>query len=476
MNNINMKIKFFLPSVIIAFAFSFVGLNKNNSYADSGLRIDNLDLPKVSSVTLKNGLKIFQIADELPRLTITLSAGFGRLYETNSNAGISDMAAKVLSLAGSKKYPADVLHNTIESIGGKFAIESSYEETIIIIEVLDKYSDLAFDILEDIVKNPNLDEKIIEKARSLLLEDERRKVDNPDALAFEKAREIIFSGSGYGAVVSAKSLKAITKSDIENVLNNYFTADNMLMGISSSLDIKEIEKYTAAFSTLKKTPENINKDYNTDIKAISASITEKSKNIYLLPKNIPQATIVAGTLAPDIKNSGMYSLTLMNDILGGSDFNSRLMLEIREKRGLAYSVQSVTRFRKKTGVFLAFAQTKNETADTSLSLLLENIDQISKSDVKDHEIKLAKDSIKNSYIFEFDSPINILKKYSFLSYNELPDSFFLDYLARIDKVTPEDIRKNTARMLTNGLIKVVVGKKELESKLSRFGKVVVIGE
>jgi predicted Zn-dependent peptidase len=189
--------KILLICIILTAVFTQFELNLNYASAQSKtIKIDNIDLPQVKSLSSKNGLRIFYIKDDMPRLIIVLSAGFGKLYESNTNAGISELLAQTLSLAGSKKYPADVLHNTIESIGGQFRVDSSYEETQIIIEVIEKYSDLAFDILRDMVLNPNMDAKIIEKARSLLLEDLRRKKDNPDMLAFEKAREIIFNSNG----------------------------------------------------------------------------------------------------------------------------------------------------------------------------------------------------------------------------------------------------------------------------------------
>jgi zinc protease len=435
------------------------------------IKIDNIDLPRVNSLTTNNGLRLFYIKDELPRVIIVLSAGFGKLYEDNSNAGISDLLAQTLSLAGSKKYPADVLHNTIESIGGRFAVQSSFEETQLVIEVIEKYSGLAYDILTDMIVNPNLDGKIIEKARSLLLEDLRRKKDSPDMLAFDKTKEIIFNGAGYGAYPTEKSLNSISRNDLAGVINNYFTAKNMIVGIASSQSFNEIVNSLKGLEALK---EGNVINYNTDMNALKASITEKSKKIYLLPKNIPQAVIVVGTVAPDIKDAGIYPVSLMNDILGGNDFSSRLMHEIRVKRGLAYSVQSTVRFRKNTGIFFAFAQTRNESADTALSLILENIFLMPKLQVKNDELKSAKDSIKNSYIFEFDTPASILKKYSFLSYNGLPESFLFDYVKRIESVSKEEIQKTSAELFDKGLIKLVVGKRELEKSLSKFGNVVII--
>ena len=464
--------KIFLSCIILTTVLMQAEPNLNPASAQSKIiKIDNIDLPQVKSLNMKNGLRLFYIKDELPRLIIVLSAGFGKLYETNINAGISDLLAQTLSLAGSKKYPADVLHNTIESIGGQFSIQSSFEETQIVIEVIEKYSGLAFDILRDIVLNPNMDANIIEKARSLLLEDLRRKKDNPDILAFDKAKEIIFNGTGYGAYPTEKSLKSISKDDLKNTFNNYFTAKNIIVGAASSQSFSEIENNLKGFDGLK---EGAVMNYNVDVNALKASLTEKSKKIYLLPKDIPQAAIVVGTVSPGIKDSGFYALSLMNDILGGSDFNSRLMREIRVKRGLAYAVQSVIRFRKNTGIFFAYSQTRNESADTALSLLVENIEQMANYQVKNEELKLAVDSIKNSYIFEFDTPASILKKYSFLSYNGLPESFLFDYVKRMETVSKIEIQKASRELFGKGLIKLVIGRKELEKTLSKFGSVVII--
>jgi zinc protease len=465
--------KYFLFCIILALVTLMQpDINSNFASAQSkAIKIDNIDLPQVKSLSTKNGLGLFYIKDELPRLIIILSAGFGKLYENNLNAGISDLLAQTLSLAGSKKYPADVLHNTIESIGGRFSVQSSFEETLIVVEVIEKYSGLALDILSDMVMNPNLDEKILEKARSLLLEDLRRKKDSPDMLAFDKAKEIIFNGTGYGAYPTEKSLNSISRNDLLKIMNNYFTAKNIILGIASPQNFNEIENNLKGFESLK---EGAVMNYSTDINAIKASLAEKSKKIYLLPKDIPQAVIVVGTVAPDIKDAGFYPLSLMNDILGGSDFSSRLMHEIRVKRGLAYAVQSTIRFRKNTGIFFAFAQTRNDSADTALSLMLENIEQMSKFQVKNEELKLAKDSIKNSYIFEFDTPANILKKYSFLSYNSLPESFLFNYVKSMEDVSKDEIQKAAGELFGKGLVKMVVGKKELEKKLSKFGSVVII--
>ncbi len=454
--------------IIIILIFCCIFLTADNAFTESDISIS---LSEVKPFTLGNGIRTFYIKDDLPQLLIMVSVGYGKLYEKSGNAGISEMLAGTMGMAGSKNFPAGVLNGTIESIGGKISITSLWEETYIIIKVLSKYADTAFAILSDLLANPDINPVYVEKARSLLLENIRRKKDDPDLLAFEKLREIIFSGEGYGAVPSEKTVKSITAKDLSDIINNYFTGGNIIIGISGSISSEAVKNYlNKSLNMIKK---GAAPGYEADIKKLSASIKEKSGRIYLVPRDIPQSTIAVGTMAPPIKDSGAFPLVEMDYILGGSSFTSRLMNEIRVKRGLSYSVQSILRFRKKTGIFIAFAQTKNETADTALSLILENIKLMTEQPVSDEELKLTKESIRNSYIFEFDTPENLLNKYIFSSYNELPDSYHRDYIKNIESVSSEEILNYSRKIFNNGLIKVVIGNIGLKNKLGKFGEVII---
>ncbi len=469
-NNAILRISVILCTLIIL----SIRTASHGLFASDKIHISEIELPSVKSIQMNDGLKGYYIKDELPRMTISVSIAFGKLNETALNAGISDLLSKALLLSGSKKYPAQTLHDTVENIGGRFMIQSFWEDTVISIEVLERYSKLALDIIEDIVLNPDLNKNMVENARSLLLEEIRRKQDSPDALAFENVRKIIFNGDSYGATQSEETLKSITIKDLEQTITNYFCGENIIIGISGQKNFKDIENnFKQRFLTLRKGKKL---DYSVNTDKLKSSIALNSKNIYLIPKELPQATIVLGTIAPDNKDKRIYSLTLMDYILGGGSFTSRLMHEIRVRRGLAYAVQSVIKFRKNTGVFIAFAQTNNESTYDTLSLLIKNIEIMTNSEVKDEELKLAKDSIKNSYIFEFATPADVLNQYTFLDYNGLPESFLTGYIGNIEKVTKKDIIENSSLLFKNGLIKVVVGKKELAEKLGKFGNVVILQE
>jgi len=470
-----------LKKIIILFLFIFLLKSWTYpSYKGFALRESKghtnditIEIPDLKSFVTGNGIQVFYIEDELPQLAIIVTIGFGKLYENKNNAGISDLLAKTLTLSGSKKYPGASLHQTIESIGGRISIHSTWETTIISLRVIEKHSELAFNILVDLLEHPKLDNEHIKHARSLLLERVRRKNDRPSEIAFEKAREIIFDGDTYGAICSKKSLNSITRNDLLKVWETYFRSKNIIMGISTSINYSKIRDYVKTkFNKLRRGGRRV---YAVDSKKISDSMREKSKKIYLIPKDIPQSTIVVGTIAPNISDNRIFSLTLMNYILGGGSFNSRLMKEIRVKRGLAYVVQSVIKFRKKTGVFLAFAQTKTESLDLTLSLLLSNIQIMTEKQVMDDELQWAKESLRNSYIFEFDTYIDLLNKFITLNYNGLTEKYLKDYPNNITKVTNKNIVNSCRDIIGNGLVKVVVGKKEiLMKKLKQYGEVILV--
>jgi len=196
--------------------------------------------------------------------------------------------------------------------------------------------------------------------------------------------------------------------------------------------------------------------------------------VFFYEKDIPQCTIVFGAPVPDIHYQGAYALSVMNYILGGGSFNSRLMNEIRVKRGLAYSVMSVVRFRHRTGVFIAFAQTENQNADRVMELLDSGIRGMTSAAGLAGELDWAKRSILNSFIFNFDTPMNILSNRIEIEYNGLPDTYYSDYPGNISRVTVDDMRREAGLISSAGMVRLVVGKGDIRDRLSRFGEVVLI--
>ncbi len=245
----------------------------------------------------------------------------------------------------------------------------------------------------------------------------------------------------------------------------------MMVGINASGAFSDLfAAASRSFAALKK---GERRDYAGAAAEAALSLKENRGRVFLYPKDIPQATIVLATEAPAIHDSGTYALSLMNFILGSGSFNSRLMTEIRVRRGLAYAVQSVMRFRRGTGVFMAYAQTEDASANQVLSLMRENIASMSHV-LTGSDLDWAKKSIANRYVFNFDTGFNVLENHLARRYNGLPADYHERYIERIMAVSTKDVLAKSAALLQGGLITVVVGKKDLAAALAPLGEVVIL--
>lgn len=457
---------------ITAFCALLVLLWNGRLPAAPGPGMESIKLPPVETAVLENGLRLFYIRDELPQVTIVVSFGFGKLYETRDTAGIAELIAKTVSLGGSRSYPGSALHEKIDSMGGRLSVASSFENTVISIKVLDRFRDEAFAIAADLAINPNLGPPYLDNAKSLVADSIRRKYDDPAEIAFDRAKAIIFDGEGYGSLPTTERIQSFTPAQVRETWEKYCTAGGAMVGISSSLGLDETlrlcRKHFSSMTAGGGAP------YGADREKALERVRANRGKIFFYPKDIPQSTIVLGTAAPDIRYRGADALEIMNYVLGGGTFSSRLMTEIRVKRGLAYAVQSILRPRNRIGLFLAFAQVENRTAAETLGLLTDNIKKMAGEDITGRELAWARSAISNSFIFQFDTPMNVLSNYMFLAYNNLPADYFTGYLARIGGVKETDVRAEARALLDAGLVTVVVGNESVIGDLKKLGDVVIL--
>ena len=342
----------------------------------SGTPARSLELPPVSASVLDNGIRLFHVRDDLPMVTVTLSAGFGRLYEDRETAGLSDLLAMTMSLGGSGAYPGGALHEKVDAMGGRLSVSASWERVTISIKVLDRFREEAFAIAGDLAANPTLGEEYLDNAKALVIDSIKRKYDDPADIAFEKARERIFGGMGYGAVPSEETVRSHSRERVREAWKRHFAGRNIMVGVAASIDRREAERLGRKHFSRIEPGGPVT--YRVDIGETRERVRGARARVFFLRKDIPQCAIVVGTVAPDIRHPGGYALELMNYVLGGGSFNSRLMEEIRVRRGMAYAVQSVYRPRSGTGVFLAYAQTENRHAAEVLGLLAGNIERVAR--------------------------------------------------------------------------------------------------
>ncbi len=452
----------------IVVILTFCAIYTSWAGTDSG----NAVMPEVKNHRLDNGVTILRINDDLPKTEIYVSISYGRLYEDMGNAGMSQVIANLLMVSGSKKYPGDSAIRSIEAVGGEINVHPGWENISIDIKVLSRDAGLAFDILSDMLTNPIFTDKGVQDSGRFIYQKYMRSLDDPASRGMEKLREIIFEGKGYGAGITTGSIKSITRASVGDIWDRYVTGGNIIVSVSSSIDDESLlSMCKKSFGVVKPGKREY---YTVDTEKILAGIPAKSANIYLIPAELDQATILTGVPAAAISYEGNYAIAVMDYILGGGSFGSRLMTQIRERRGLAYSVYSYVVNRYTTGFFYSFAQTRNEEVGNVLGLMNENIRLMYEQPVLEEELSWAIQSIINSYVFTFSKISQILDNYFAIEYYGLDKNYFTGYTSRISSVTPEQIMSESRKLFGNGLVTVIVGKRELEKDLSKFGKVIIV--
>ncbi len=416
-----------------------------------------ITLPHIETIN-SNGVNVFYAQDTLPQYTVYITIGAGSLYENAANAGISQMAALVLSLGGSKHYPN--INEYIDAIGGRYAVSASFETITITMRVHQDEAAKVCAILADIIANPLFDEKLTATARFMCKQQIQQKQDDPMTIAMEKARQSIFGDSGYGAVMTPESLDKIDVTELQQFWKRYVVNNNVRIGVVTSLPKeKVVENITQLTHAL---PGGVALDYTVDIER--AKCTTSNKGIYFIEKDIPQSTIVIATVAPSLQSNNRYALEVGNYILGGGTFNSWFMNEIRVKRGYAYSTGSVLRMRKNVGLFLAYAQTQAATTLSTIEVMEKVLAQYYQSGPSAEELQWAKDALVKSYIFDFNSLRDIIQFYMWLDYNGLPISYIHEYPDGIKSVSHNSILQSFKDILSSYSI-VIVGNKEVKRQL-----------
>jgi len=459
---------------ILMFIFcSAVVLPANNSLPGGNAEKDvDISIPQVKEFTTSSGVTVFYLQDSLPHFSVSVSTGYGKIYENTDNAGISEMLANTLNMGGSKKHPGSSIHRAVESLGGQYSVNASWENITISFRFLQRHAEKASKILRGIVNEPNFDSRYVDNARSVLLDSVRRREDRPEQLAFEKLRQILFDGNGYGAVMTEKTLKSIDGDDLSALWKSHAVTKNIRVGVVTSLPLAQVKNLMeAVFSSI---PKGEAQYYSVDRKGINQVLKNNADTVFLIQKDIPQSTIVFGTIAPEMRNSSTYPLSVGNYILGGGSFSSRLMREVRVKRGLAYSVSSIARFRRNTGIFLAYAQTGTDTTKKTMNLIDSLLREFADKGPNAEEMSWARESVLNSYIFEFDSPYSIIGKHIWLDYNTLPDNYLEKYPEKIQNVSGKEVLKEYTTLFQKGFIRVVVGNESLKKRLESSVKVKVV--
>ncbi|MBI4620513.1 MAG: insulinase family protein [Desulfobacterales bacterium] len=423
--------------------------------------------PKGQRVVLDNGVILYILEDhELPVLNLSAVIRTGSVYEPADKTGLAELTGTVMRTGGTRSMNPDEINDQLEYIAGSVETGIGSESGSASLSVMKKDTDIGLKIFADIMMNPRFDQEKLDLAKKQEIEVIRRRNDNPDSIAFREFRRLLYKDNPRGRISTVESINAITRTDLVEFHNRFFRPENVMLAISGDFQKDEIvKKVEKSFQGWEKTGTKIPKE--------PPPLYSFEKSVNYAFKDVPQSTIILGHLAVRKTHPDYFTFKVLNFILGESGFNSRLTSEIRSNRGLAYSVGSIYRGDVEYGVFAVICQTKSVTTSNVISLIYNIIRDLKKNGVTEKELRWAKESIVNKFIFSFTSSASVVNQQMIVDYDNLPEDFLERYQENISKVTLEDIKRVAKKHLyPDRSILVVVGKsKDFDKPLSEFGEV-----
>jgi len=403
---------------------------------------------------------LFSQQSELPLVTLELIIKAGTLEEPPGKEGLANLTASLL-LNGTKSRPSAKIAEELDFMGAHLGAAGGDDFATVSLTVLKKDLGPALDLFKDILLNSIFPvaemQRKVSQFKAALTSDE----DEPMVVASRAFAKNLYGSFPYGHPVrgTVQGLSAITRNDLVDFHRQYYRPNNAVLSLVGDLTLDEARQWvTKTFGAWAATPIPAAK-----LPPIPP-LTQRREVV--IDKDISQANIVLGNLGITRKNPDFYAFQVMNYILGGGGFSSRLMDDIRVNRGLAYSVYSAFSPGLEPGPFAVALETKNASAAEAINQVVAQLNRIRTQAVTAEELKDAKSYLVGSFSRKMDS---MSKRAWLLGYVEVY-GLGLDYPWRypefIQHLTPADIQQVADKYIhPEKYLLVIVGKKSAMTSL-----------
>jgi zinc protease len=415
---------------------------------------------EITRTITPNGLTVLHSENHnLPIVMVTLMVKAGQRHEAKENAGLANLTAELLT-EGTRNRSSREISEEIDFIGASLNASAGNDFTTITLSVLKKDIDKGFELFADILLNATFPQAEISRKREEIKGSLRQQEEDPSFLADRAFRKEVFGEHPYGRLLegSTDAIDAITKDKLVTFYSGFFLPNNAILSIAGDLTSEELD------SVMKKYLGDWKK---ADLPIIPRADVEgkKAKRVMRIDKDLTQANIILGHLGISRDNPDYYAVSVMNYLLGGGGFSSRLMQSVRDKMGLAYDVHSFFSAYKEGGSFQVGVQTKNESANVALDEILRQIERMRSEMVLDEELSDAKAYLTGSFPRRLDTSRKIADFFASVEFYGLGADYIEKYPSYINSVTKEDVLRVAKKYLNAEHYVLVVVANQEKAKL-----------
>jgi zinc protease len=430
-------------------------------------RAAELNLPPIDRWTLKNGLEVVVVArPDLPlaSFSIAVKAG-GYDEEKNTTLGVSSFTAAMLR-KGTRTRSADAIARAIDFVGGTLETQAAGESSSAACAVMSRDAPLCLDLLADILIRPSFPETEIPEVRDQMQAALSSRYDNPMELAGEHFDNLLFGEKHPdGWVLTPEDVDKIDRDQLVTFWKTYYRPNNAILAVAGDIDpVRLRADLERAFGSWEKADVPERPYFKVpDLKITRILLVDRP--------DLTQSTMVFGHRGIKHVDPAWYAVTLMNYVLGGSDFSSRLMTEVRAKRGLTYGVSSTFGASLYEGAFRVSASTKNATAWDALAASVAEIRRMKTDGPTEVELAKAQGYYAGSYPFRLQTAEEVAANIVAAELHGLGTPYVRQFPVRMAAVSLPEAREAAANWLSpDNLWVVIVGRgAEVEPQLAKSG-------
>ena len=432
----------------------------------------DLQLPKVERVELKNGLVLYLVEDHLlPKVEGYARVRTGGRWVPANRTGLGAVVAQSLRTGGTEKRKGEEIDRLLANAGATVETSIGLDSASATLFALKSDLPLALEILADLLRNPAFPEDKIELAKVQMRSGISRRNDDVGQIADREYAKLVYGAdSPYARQPEYETVQNITREDVVAFHRAGYHPDRTLLGLWGDFDAKEVkalvEQYFGDWARS-----------TTPTPGLPPAPTPGASTVALIQKDdVNQTNLRIGHLGGRLDDPDYYALNVMAEILGGG-LSSRLFRRVRSDLGLAYAAFGTWDAEYDyPGQFYVRVDTKSETTVKAAQAVVEQLRLMTTEAVTAEELRVAKEGILNSFVFNFDTTGEIVRRLMTYEYFGYPRDFLDKFKANVEKVTAEDVLRVAGKHIRpDNLVILAVGRaQDFDQPLAALGEVKTI--
>ena len=425
---------------ILALTFLCSGLGLAQAQHPSELKYPALKYeppdPKAFRVVYAGGMRAYVQEDrDLPLFNITAIVNCGDLYIPKDKAGLGRVLGDQLIKGGTAAKEGPVIEDRIDFLGGSLSFSVGERTSTLSLSVMSKDLDEGLALFFDVLRNPAFREEPLKLAKARFVEQLRQANDQPNAVLSREYEKLLYGDNAVTWQPTKATYEGVTAADLKAIHGKYFSPKNVILAVSgdfakAALKAK-IDKLAAGW-----------KGGAVAFPAVPKAFPAPEPGVYFIQKAINQGYITLGHLGLEDTNPDYFAVQVMNFILGGGSFTSRITTKVRSDEGLSYNQGSRFTYRwGLPGTFSGYVQTKSSTVGYAISLILAEFDRIRKTPVTDAEMETALNYYLESFADNFQSAQATMMSFANLEMTGKPMDYFKTYRSKIQAVSKARVQE-----------------------------------